>query len=73
LWALWLDQSTKRLTRKERIFDSPMDWKGRGVMKPSGICADAAGEVLVLDWSGAIFRLVSNRGSLSSTIQAPRP
>lgn len=60
LWALWLDPSTRRLTRKERIFDSPMDWKGRGVMKPSGICADAAGEVLVLDWSGAIFRLTSD-------------
>jgi quinoprotein glucose dehydrogenase len=60
IWALWLDKSTKKLTRSERIFDSPMDWKGRGVMKPTALCEDAAGEVLVLDWSGAIFRLLSS-------------
>lgn len=60
IWALWLDKTTKKLTRSERIFDSPMDWKGRGVMKPAAICEDTTGEVLVLDWSGAIFRLVSS-------------
>jgi quinoprotein glucose dehydrogenase len=72
LWALWMDKATHKLTHKERIYDSPMDWKGRGVMKPSAICADAAGEVLVLDWSGAIFRLTSTEASLFSTVQAPR-
>ena len=50
-----------------------MDWKGRGVMKPSAICADAEGEVLVLDWSGAIFRLTDTEASSFSTVQAPRP
>jgi quinoprotein glucose dehydrogenase len=73
LWALWMDKTTHRLTRKEQIYDSPMDWKGRGVMKPSGIYQDAAGEVLVLDWSGAIFRLTSAEAPLLSTVQAPRP
>jgi quinoprotein glucose dehydrogenase len=73
IWALWMDKTTHRLTRTERIYDSPMDWKGRGVMKPSGICEDATGEVLVLDWSGAIFRLASTEASLFSTVEAPRP
>lgn len=60
IWAVWLDKTTHKVSRSERIFDSPMDWKGRGVMKPTGICEDAAGEVLVLDWSGAIFRLAAS-------------
>lgn len=59
VWALWLDKATKKLARSEKIFDSPMDWKGRGVMKPTAFCEDASREVLVLDWSGAIFRLTS--------------
>lgn len=59
IWALWLDKATGKLAKVEKIFDSPADWKGRGIMKPTAICEDAAREVLVLDWSGAIFRLAS--------------
>jgi quinoprotein glucose dehydrogenase len=60
LWALWLDKPTRKLARSERIFESPLDPKdprGKGVMKITGICEDAAGEALVLDGRGAIYRL----------------
>ncbi|MFZ4763992.1 MAG: PQQ-dependent sugar dehydrogenase [Roseimicrobium sp.] len=57
IWAVWVDKATGKRTRSERIYDSPMDWKGRGVMKPTAFCEDADGEVLVLDWNNALFRL----------------
>ena len=57
IWALWLDKDTQKVSRVEKIFDSPADWKGRGMMKPTALCEDASREVLVLDWNNTIFRL----------------
>lgn len=62
MWALWLDKATKKLARSERIFECPLDPKdpkGKGLLKITGVCEDAAREVLVLDGRGAIFRLTA--------------
>ncbi len=62
VWALKVDSSGKVMSN-DLLFTSPQTpadnpkKKPAVLIKPTAFCADAAGEVLVLDWNGAIYRL----------------
>ncbi|HRQ88681.1 MAG TPA: PQQ-dependent sugar dehydrogenase, partial [Bacteroidia bacterium] len=55
-WALHYDPEKKEVVRNLPI-EKPAD-VANPTAQPTGICPDENGEPLVLDWRGAIFRLV---------------
>ena len=59
LWALFYDPSAKKVTANH-VIDKPADPKNPTV-QPTGFYPDENGEALVLDWRGAIFRIVPGK------------
>ncbi|MAB77665.1 MAG: glucose sorbosone dehydrogenase [Verrucomicrobiales bacterium] len=57
IWALNYDAEKKEVTANYHL-DKPEDLKNPTV-QPTGFYPDADGEPLVLDWRGAIFRIVA--------------
>ena len=57
IWALNYDAEKKEVTANYHL-DKPEDLKNPTV-QPTGFYPDANGEPLVLDWRGAIFRIVA--------------
>ncbi|HSJ02458.1 MAG TPA: glucose sorbosone dehydrogenase, partial [Verrucomicrobium sp.] len=57
VWALKYDKATKKVVSNELLYQAPLNPKGQGLMKPSGICEDASKEILVLDWNGKLLRV----------------
>ncbi|MGV3662642.1 MAG: PQQ-dependent sugar dehydrogenase [Prosthecobacter sp.] len=62
VWALKTDDSGKVLSN-DLLYSSPQTpaadpkKKPTVLVKPTAFCANAAGEMLVLDWNGAIYKL----------------
>jgi len=57
VWSLGFDKAAKKAGANELVFQSDLDPKGKGMIKPTAFCEDASKEILVLDWQGKIFRL----------------
>jgi quinoprotein glucose dehydrogenase len=62
IWALKVDDAGK-VQANTLLYTSPQTppdnpkKKPTVLVKPTAFCADAAGEMLVLDWNGAIYRM----------------
>jgi glucose/arabinose dehydrogenase len=62
IWALRVDDSGK-LRNNTLLYTSPQTpandpkKKPAVLVKPTAFCANAAGEILVLDWNGAVYRI----------------
>jgi quinoprotein glucose dehydrogenase len=57
VWMLRYDHAAKSVTSNERIVEVQFDAKGKGKIRPTAFCEDVNREILVLDWSGKIFRI----------------
>jgi glucose/arabinose dehydrogenase len=57
IWALQYDKAAGKTVSNELVYQSDLDPKGKGIVKPAAFCPDAKGEVLVLDWNGKLFRI----------------
>jgi glucose/arabinose dehydrogenase len=57
VWMLSYDAATQTVTKNERIIEVQFDAKGKGKIRPSAFCEAPDHEILVLDWSGIIYRL----------------
>jgi quinoprotein glucose dehydrogenase len=62
IWALRIDDSGKK-QHNTLLYTSPQTpandpkKKPAVLVKPTAFCANAAGEILVLDWNGAVYRI----------------
>ncbi len=62
IWALRVDDSGKK-QHNSLLYTSPQTpandpkKKPAVLVKPTAFCANAAGEILVLDWNGAVYRI----------------
>jgi glucose/arabinose dehydrogenase len=62
IWALRMDDSDKK-QHNTLLYTSPQTpandpkKKPAVLVKPTAFCANAAGEILVLDWNGAVYRI----------------
>jgi hypothetical protein len=57
IWALRYDPAAKKVTENRVIHEMAPDTPPPDMIKPTAFCEDEAGEVLVLSWTGRIFRM----------------
>jgi quinoprotein glucose dehydrogenase len=59
IWALKYDKAAKKVLSNELLIKTEMGGKKQASFQPTAFCEDANHEVLVLDWSGKLFRLAA--------------
>jgi quinoprotein glucose dehydrogenase len=57
LWALNYDPKEKRVIENRVILEPVLDAKGAAEVKPTAFCPDDKGEILILNWNGAIHEV----------------
>ena len=59
IWALKYDKTAKKVISNDTLHKPELDAKKKALFQPTAFCEDADHEILALDWSGKIFRVVA--------------